>query len=156
MIFLWENVQPVLHHCVHKLFWEKDQIHCHFRGNSWWFLLFRIPESLVNTKSIYCTCQLIKNFSKRHEKNVEDRLYNLWSPFYSYTSKKNYFNLSLLYISKLCCKQEYVLLLYGDIQHNADNTQNVSPYWNGEKKRKKLVAYAIFCFLWREVRQYRQ
>ena len=39
--------------------------------------------------------------------------------------KKIYFNLSSLYISKLCCKEEYVLLLYGDIKHNADNTQNV-------------------------------
>ena len=29
-----------------------------------------------------------------------------------------------------------MLLLYGDIQHNTDNTQNVAPYWNGERKKR--------------------
>ena len=73
--------------------------------------------------------------------------------------KENYFNLSPVYISQLCCKEEYVRLfgLYGDIQYNIDKRENVASYWNREREEEKnLVAYATFCFLWRHVRQYRK
>ena len=59
------------------------------------------------------------------------RLHNLLSSFYSYTSKIYiFFNLSPVYVSKLCRKEEYVRLfvLYGDIQHDTDNRQNVALY----------------------------
>ena len=57
-----------------------------------------------------------------------------------HTERENHFNLTPVYISKLCYKEEYMPLfvLYGDIQHNTDNRQNVASYWNGEDEVKKF------------------
>ena len=39
-----------------------------------------------------------------------------------------------------------LFVLYGDIQHNTDNRQNATSYWNGEDEVKNiLVGYATFC-----------
>ena len=96
------------------------------------------------------TCKL-KDFAKCHDKNVEKSVFVLQNvsfiqpiqrtctKFFLHR-KENYHNLSPVYISKLCWKEEYVRLfvLYGDVQHNADNRQNVVSHCNGEGEEKKF------------------
>ena len=73
------------------------------------------------------TCKL-KNLAKRHDKNVEKSIVVLKNVSFiqpmkffllMHIKKKNYFNLSPVYVSKLCCKEEYVglFVLHGDIQY---------------------------------------
>ena len=54
--------------------------------------------------------------------------------------KENYFNLSPVYISQLCCKEEYVQLfgLYGDIQYNIEK-EKMWLHIGIEKKKKKKI-----------------
>ena len=46
----------------------------------------------------------------------------------------------------MCWKEEYMRLfvLYGDIQHNTDNKQNVASYWNGEDEVKNFSQICDF------------
>ena len=60
------------------------------------------PEFSINMESSDSTCKL-KNHAKRHGKNKEKSVVVRQN-----VSKKIYFNLSPVYISKLCCKEEYV------------------------------------------------
>ena len=76
----------------------------------------------------------LKNFAKRHDKNVEKSVVVLLfiqpMKFFLllHIEKKDYFKLSLVYILKLCCKDEYMQLFvsYGDVQHNTDKRYYVA------------------------------